>query len=182
VANRKSISFQVVIDKKQWLSADPSVRITKVEDEAATFELWVSPLAATDVQIEMASHELAGGLDAYLDLEEGSKRAHAAIRAQIVQAIWPKGVPEVETPEEIDAFESSVEAAWAADTSRQKMVLSKMRDMLERINFIAAWPYLVKSVPAGWESLANMDMAPAMLSWMRRAHANELETHLEGKD
>jgi hypothetical protein len=109
------------------------------EEEAQRFTLFRSPSVAERARAEMIAHEVAGGLDAWTDLQTGLDRVRSTLRESIRKRLWPEGMPEAKTPEESKKLEEQFAEAWAQDDSDERAYFQQLQGMNDRIEFIARW-------------------------------------------
>ncbi len=123
-------------------------------DKAVRFRSYTSATMLERQRIERYTHEYAGGLREFLDLQKGCEATRLAVVKQASDSLWPDGRPTA-AGEELAAQDKALEGAWAALESLEKDGYHTMRAMVDRVVFLATWRVLVVSPPAGWESLAD---------------------------
>lgn len=124
------------------------------ETRAATFRSYTSATMLERERITRLTHEYAGGLRDYLDLESGCEQARVAVLRQVERGLWPGGRPSVEG----DALAEQtrmIEAAWLVHASLEKAGYESMRGMLDRLIFLATWRVLVFQGPEEWRNIAD---------------------------
>ena len=152
-----------------------------MEDEAALFVLRTSFTPLQNLKIQRLEHEIAGGLSEYLDLQIGIERITASIRNQINTALWPGGVPEDPTAEDALEMEQQFNERLRGMDTGETRALSELRDMMDRVAFLAAWPTAVITCPPGWKTLHEKVMSPYVIGWMRNAYATAAAEDIAGK-
>lgn len=134
----------------RWLAADGTLVVE--EEEGASFTLNAFPTMGEQAQIRRRCHELAGGLQAWVETAQALQGARA-IAAQA----------------EDDAQRNAALAA-----------ASELEDMLAMVDFQASWEVLAVDVPDGWESLLDRRLPPLVSDSLRRAHEVAAEGVLLG--
>lgn len=114
-----------------------------------------SPTGAERHRIDTYVHRFLGGLDNYLDLEEGLDRRAAAVRRECQAELWPEGAPEELSEDD----KKRLEAAVNASTSRAAKQLELLYGLQARATLSARWHVLQVRVPPGWEDVGNMEEA-----------------------
>lgn len=178
------ITFTVPIgtaEPQKYLAATPEYALTSMEDEAAVFELRTSFTPLQNLKIQRLEHEIAGGLSEYLDLQIGIERITTSIRNQVNKALWPGGLPEDPSPEDAEEQQQQFGAHLATLDTGETRALSELRDMMDRVAFLAAWPTAVITCPPGWETLHEKVMSPYVIGWMRNAYATAAAADIAGK-
>lgn len=136
----------------EYLCADGT---TGPDEEAAVrFRTYTSATMLERDRITRLTHDYAGGLREYLDLEKGCEQARLVVLRQVEAGLWPKGRPTAEG-EELLAQNERIATAWATFESIEKDGYETMRSMLDRVIFLATWRVLVVSPPDGWGNLAD---------------------------
>lgn len=159
---RDTITFTVPIGKapkpeeQRWLDADGGLA---EEGDAVAFTLYKLPSEGEKIGITMRCHELTGGLRGWVDLLQGSEAAYEVITARYEATIWPgeEGRPTPENDEEEKAHQKLIDAKWNADTSADKAGYLEMRELRERVEFMAMWPALFQRATEGGKEVADWD-------------------------
>lgn len=164
---------------ERWLAPD----LKLVDDVAAAvrFRFYLSPRMQDATRIERATHDLAGGLREFLDLQRGCESARLAALADIEAGIWPTGRPKAATDEERGEQDKRMQAAWASSESLTLDGYRVMRQMLDRLQFLASWPVLIVDAPKGWESIADMELDTGIFFAVWNAWTKATAAAREGK-
>lgn len=163
---RKTVTFNVKVERLDrdqagvlrrgawWLKSDGG--LTREEADGVRFTFYRSPTPVDRHQIEMAMHELAGGLEKWLDLEAGIESTRQSFIAELEARLWPEGRPEAKEQDLLDQ-QDQIAREWDATDSDLRRGLAVMLSLRDRLRFLASWPVLVKNPPAGWENIAERD-------------------------
>jgi hypothetical protein len=178
-----TVSFIVGIGlptPQKWLAA--TGQIVDSPEDAVRFTVRTSLSPRVELQVEMDQHELVGGLEAYLDLEEGITRTYSKLRAELEARVWGDTPPEDLDEEGQKQADELIEQAYRDDSSTTKLGLERMQQIRERVQFMAAWPHIVVDPPAGWEDLANREGLPTtIVDWIHRANNRAVDEVTQGK-
>lgn len=185
-SDRPTVGFVVPIEltgatgkpERRWLAE--SGEVVESEKDAVRFTCFRSPTMRDRHRIDILVHELAGGLAAYLDLNDGAEKTRRAVVARLERQLWPSGRPKVEGDNYIEQ-EQALNAAWATDESNEKRGYEEMRGMLDRLLFIATWGVVVVDAPAGWESLADRELSIPIFYALWSAYIAALAPGAAGK-
>lgn len=174
------MSFVVRLGEKRWLGPDGGV--VETEEAAQRFELWRSPTIAERTRADMLAHELAGGLDAWTDLQQGLEGVRARLRKQVAETVWPDGQPDATTDAERQEQEQAFAAAWAANDSQDRALFSVLQGTSDKLDFLARWSVTwCPSMPARWRSLADCDVGDDTFWAIWNAYIDACNEVVEGK-
>lgn len=138
----------------RWLKADGT--LGDAAEEAVKFTFWRSPTPAERHRIEVATHEVAGGLRAWVDLEQGIEATQKVFIGALEEELWPEGRPEAEGPEFLTQ-QDQLAKAWDAAEGELRQGLQIMLQLRDRLRFMASWPVLIRDAPEGWSNIAERD-------------------------
>ena len=159
---RPTLAFQATI-RSHVLTEDG--QLASVDDESTrplTFVLHRSPLVRERHRIDLRLHSLAGGLDAWLDLQEGIEGARGRIRREGVDPVALATPPD--TPEAREALEEALAGAWNRANPRLRAGLIEMIALARRLEWMARWEVLfVRAecdgvVVDGWTDVAELPL------------------------
>ncbi len=172
---------------KRYVNADRQL----VDDPATAVEFTLnrSPLARERHRIDVRLHSLAGGLDEWLDLQQGIDLARTRLRSQVVDLAFPDGLPEATSPEELAAVDKALDEAWDRADLRLRSGLLQMTALARRLDFLARWAVLFVSATVngspvdGWQDVAELELSEAALDalWLSHDDALTQEAAASGK-
>lgn len=174
---RRVVSFQVK-GPVGWLTAGGA---WGTEEEAASFSFHRTPTVLEQHAIDVKVHDLAGGLAKWAELQAGLEGAERTHQARLEAALWPDGVPEASSPQELLELEARLAAAHELDESPLKAALVSMRTLTGRLRLMARWSVLFVDGPPGWEDIAQVPLELDTLNRVARAWSTALEDYEQGK-
>lgn len=156
----------------RWVKSDGT--LTANADEAIRFTLHRSPTPAEKHRIEAAMHELAGGLEQWLDLEQGIAQTQAKLVAELEDELWPDGRPEATGPALLEQ-QNQLGQAWDKDVGQTRRGLTTMLGMQDRLRFLASWPVLAVDMPDEWRKIADMELSDKVFEAVWNAYTEAAE-------
>lgn len=182
---RATVTFKIPIrlndapdGKRRWLDADG--RPTLDEALAASFTFYRSPNMRERSDIEKLTHELAGGLRAWVQRMRACDGARDQVLARLTRQLWPTGRPEAEG-EARAAQERMLDIAWNADDSDEKGAWATLSSTIARLEWAAKWQVLAVDVPTGWREIGDRDMDDGELTTVWNAWTMAHLEHDQGK-
>jgi len=168
---RELITFDVSIEvpadpekpngpkKKQWLKADGTFSSEK--SEAFLFSLYRASTVAERIKLDMAMHDMCGGLSLFLDLKEGIDNAEQSMVDDIKADLWPEGPPDTAdmSQKELTAMQKAIDDRFKGVTGRVKEGWRHMCDIRDRLAFLAGWKVLAVNIPNGWKSIGDVEIS-----------------------
>ncbi len=159
---RPTIAFQATIRSHVLTAAGQFAAVDDESAEPVTFTLRRSPLVRERHQIDLRLHALAGGLDAWLDLQEGIERARSRIRRE---GLSNDALEVPDTPEARAALEEALSGAWDRANPRLRQGLVEMIALARRLEWMARWAVLFVEATVdgkavdGWEDVAELPLS-----------------------
>lgn len=146
----------------------------ELDGEPRTFKLYVSPTQRERHQIDGAVHDIAGGLEPFLDLTIGIEAREAAIVKKLEQSIWPAGRPEAGTDQERQRQDAALDEAFEAYAGADREALDVLRSMRTRLSFLANWSVLLIE-PVEYKGIADRELDDAAFGRLIEAHRKAVE-------
>ena len=163
-----------------WVGADG--KPVKDVNAAQKFTLHRSITLAERAQADMLIHEIAGGLDAWLDMSRGLDGLRLRMRHMVEAVVWKDGRPDPKTPEEAKQQEVAFASAWAANDSKDRRMFQEMQAMCDRIDFMARWQVsATREMPEDWRRLSERELDPEIFNAIWNAHEIASKGVAEGK-
>lgn len=141
-----------------WLQAD---RTLGPETSAPVFTVRAEPTAGERLQIQSRAWALAGGVEAYVELEHNLDTLTHRLDAEIYDD--PSFVAARTNADGTQRDVDEVTVLLAASRLRWPSVMGEayreVRNMLDRLQLMAAWSVLAVDPPPGLRSLEDLDAA-----------------------
>ena len=131
----------------EYLKAD---RTLGPESTAVRFTVATSPSPRDLVVMERARYVLAGGREAWRDLDAGAREDAAVVHREVERHLWPEGRPAPLHPEDEKAQGKAMQDCWAEWDSPAKWGLDAAQKLLGTYQFQAEWEAMVVDPPVGW--------------------------------
>lgn len=158
---RATVSFIVEIKDGRFLGADMDV---VDEEHAVRFQLYRSPTVREQLVIDQIKHDVAGGLERFIDLQSGVQRTRRRLYDEAVKLAYPGGLPSTADDNARKLVEANIESAFLTLPASSRDGLDEMVAMLDRINLVARWRTLFASADVagrpvgGWSDIESMEL------------------------
>lgn len=141
--------------------------------KAIRFRFRLHPTGREETEILRQIDDLNGGMRFTVDLDLAISQHEAQLRAKVIRGIYPNGVPEDLTAEQVASADAAFARAWDSDTELRPS-LEHLQELKLRQRVLAEWKILQvrdpNALPTGWEDLAERAMPPAVLEAVLRAY------------
>lgn len=152
---------RATLDGPRYLTRDLPERWSENEAEGVTLTMFARPTLGEQPRLDRELILIAGGPEALEDTQAGLLLTRLAVERELVAIVWPDGRPEPETPDEREAQEEQLNAAFRVHRSPIRSAHLGAREIADRVAFLAHYAILhvPTSTPRGWESVADLELS-----------------------
>tara|TARA_R110002110_G_scaffold130932_4_gene311399 strand:+ start:1045 stop:1620 length:576 start_codon:yes stop_codon:yes gene_type:complete len=183
---RATLPFRATDGDGRYLTRDG---VLGEESDAVTFTLHRSPLVRERHHIDRRIHDLAGGLEAWLDLQEGIVLSRRRVNDEIAAQADDDDDTTAKTPEDRRRSDAELEIAWGNVNPKLRAGLIEMLAMTRRLEWMASWAVLFVSAEdasgplADWNDVAELPLSPEAMDvlWAANDAAREESDQATGK-
>lgn len=157
---RARVSFVArLVVKGEPRFVGPAGQLVVAEEDAQRFELWASSTPTERFAMDQVVHQIAGGLEKYIDLSTGVDNAQRLLEVRAETIAFPEGRPVASTLDQQKEQAKRLEEARAdvPDSDPLKAGFSTLSEMQNRLQFLAMWQVLLID-PEDWRRLADMQI------------------------